>query len=107
MDFTHCGRSRSASVGEVEGHTPFLGGPCHRAVTASAAERRPSGAPPFALSSPLLRPEVLPEMARAYIGNTPCEVTIDKDLGDNWAVTVLPAAGSPGSRRGCGSRRSS
>jgi hypothetical protein len=31
-------------------------------------------------------------MARAYIGNTPCEVTIDKDLGDSWAVTVLPPA---------------
>jgi len=34
-------------------------------------------------------------MARAYIGNTPCEVTIDKDLGDTWAVTVLPPAASP------------
>jgi len=34
-------------------------------------------------------------MARAYIGNTPCEVTIDKDLGDSWAVTVLPPASSP------------
>jgi hypothetical protein len=34
-------------------------------------------------------------MARAYIGNTPCEVTIDKDLGDNWAVTVFPPAALP------------
>ncbi len=34
-------------------------------------------------------------MARAYIGNTPCEVTIDKDLGDNWAVTVLPPPAPP------------
>ena len=34
-------------------------------------------------------------MARAYIGNTPCEVTIDKDLGDSWAVTVLPPAAPP------------
>ncbi len=29
-------------------------------------------------------------MARAYIGNIPCEITADKDLGDNWAVTVVP-----------------
>ena len=34
-------------------------------------------------------------MARAYIGNTPCEVTSDKDLGDSWAVTVLPQSPSP------------
>ena len=34
-------------------------------------------------------------MARAYIGNTPCEVSIDKDLGDTWAVTVLPPPASP------------
>ena len=34
-------------------------------------------------------------MARAYIGNTPCEVTIDKDLGDSWAVTVLPPPAPP------------
>ena len=34
-------------------------------------------------------------MARAYIGNTPCEVTIDKDLGDNWAVAVLPPPAPP------------
>jgi hypothetical protein len=29
-------------------------------------------------------------MARAYIGNTPCEVFADKDLGDNWAISVIP-----------------
>jgi hypothetical protein len=29
-------------------------------------------------------------MARAYIGNTPCEVFVDKDLGDNWAISVIP-----------------
>jgi hypothetical protein len=29
-------------------------------------------------------------MARAYIGNTPCEVFADKDLGDTWAVSVIP-----------------
>jgi hypothetical protein len=29
-------------------------------------------------------------MARAYIGNTPCEVFADKDLGDNWAISVVP-----------------
>jgi hypothetical protein len=34
-------------------------------------------------------------MARAYIGNTPCEVTIDKDLGDSWAVMVIPPPASP------------
>jgi len=40
-------------------------------------------------------------MARAYIGNTPCEVTIDKDLGDSWAVTVIPPheAPVPGAQR--------
>ena len=29
-------------------------------------------------------------MARAYIGNTPCEVLADKDLGDTWAISVIP-----------------
>jgi len=29
-------------------------------------------------------------MARAYIGNTPCEVFADKDLGDTWAISVVP-----------------
>jgi len=29
-------------------------------------------------------------MARAYIGNTPCEVFADKDLGDTWAISVIP-----------------
>lgn len=29
-------------------------------------------------------------MARAFIGSTPCKVHVDKDLGDNWAVSVVP-----------------
>ena len=29
-------------------------------------------------------------MARAFIGNTECRVTADKDLGDGWAVAVRP-----------------
>ncbi len=29
-------------------------------------------------------------MARAFIGSIECQVTIDKDLGDSWAVAVLP-----------------
>ena len=29
-------------------------------------------------------------MARAFIGSVECQVQVDKDLGDNWAVTVLP-----------------
>ncbi len=36
-------------------------------------------------------------MARAYIGTTECQVTVDKDLGDNWAVAVIPP---PPSRKG-------
>jgi hypothetical protein len=35
-------------------------------------------------------------MARAYIGNTPCEVIADKDLGDNWAISVVPPKPGPG-----------
>jgi len=36
-------------------------------------------------------------MARAYIGNTPCEVHADKDLGDTWAISVVPPkSGAPG-----------
>jgi hypothetical protein len=35
-------------------------------------------------------------MAKAFIGNAECRVTVDKDLGDNWAVTVIPPAnGAP------------
>ncbi len=29
-------------------------------------------------------------MARAFIGETECQVNVDKDLGDTWAVSVLP-----------------
>ncbi len=29
-------------------------------------------------------------MARAFIGNVECQVTVDKDLGDSWAVAVVP-----------------
>ncbi len=29
-------------------------------------------------------------MARAFIGSTECRVHVDKDLGDTWAVTVIP-----------------
>ncbi len=36
-------------------------------------------------------------MARAFIGNVECQVTVDKDLGDSWAVAVIPPAPS---RRG-------
>jgi hypothetical protein len=36
-------------------------------------------------------------MARAFIGTVECQVTVDKDLGDSWAVAVLPP---PPSRKG-------
>lgn len=29
-------------------------------------------------------------MPRAFIGNIECRVTVDKDLGDTWAVAVIP-----------------
>ncbi len=29
-------------------------------------------------------------MARAFIGSVECQVTADKDLGDTWAVAVVP-----------------
>lgn len=29
-------------------------------------------------------------MARAFIGTVECQVQVDKDLGDSWAVTVVP-----------------
>lgn len=30
-------------------------------------------------------------MARAFIGSTECVVTVDRDLGEGWAVAVRPA----------------
>jgi hypothetical protein len=33
-------------------------------------------------------------MARAFIGSMECQVQVDKDLGDSWAVSVVPPAGS-------------
>lgn len=29
-------------------------------------------------------------MARAFIGNGECQITVDRDLGESWAVTVIP-----------------
>ncbi len=29
-------------------------------------------------------------MARAFIGGRECRVTVDRDLGETWAVTVIP-----------------
>lgn len=29
-------------------------------------------------------------MARAFIGTIECRVTVDRDLGETWAVTVHP-----------------
>jgi hypothetical protein len=29
-------------------------------------------------------------MARAFIGSVACQVNVDKDLGDSWAVSVVP-----------------
>lgn len=37
-------------------------------------------------------------MARAFIGNNECRVVVDKDLGDTWAVSVVPPA-RPGAPR--------
>ncbi len=34
-------------------------------------------------------------MASAKVSGVQCRVTADKDLGDSWAVAVLPPAGSP------------
>ncbi len=31
-------------------------------------------------------------MARAYVGTNECQVTVDRDLGESWAVTVIPPA---------------
>jgi len=36
-------------------------------------------------------------MARAFIGNVECQVTMDKDLGDSWAIAIIPP---PPSRKG-------
>lgn len=33
-------------------------------------------------------------MASATVGGVRCRVTADKDLGDSWAVAVVPPAGS-------------
>lgn len=35
-------------------------------------------------------------MASAFIGGVRCPVHVDKDLGDTWAVTVLPPATASG-----------
>ena len=35
-------------------------------------------------------------MARAFIRNVECRVDVDQDLGDSWAVTVVPPAPRPG-----------
>ncbi|HEY7726460.1 MAG TPA: hypothetical protein VH880_14080 [Anaeromyxobacteraceae bacterium] len=29
-------------------------------------------------------------MPRAFIGDVECQVVVDRDLGDSWAVTVVP-----------------
>ncbi len=34
-------------------------------------------------------------MARAFIGSMECRVTVDKDLGDTWAVAVIPPGSAP------------
>ena len=36
-------------------------------------------------------------MPRAFIGSIECSVAVDKDLGDSWAVSVIPP---PPARRG-------
>ena len=36
-------------------------------------------------------------MARAFIGDVECQVIVDQDLGDNWAIAVIPP---PPSRKG-------
>ena len=36
-------------------------------------------------------------MARAFIGAVECLVTVDKDLGDSWAVAVIPSGASAAS----------
>jgi hypothetical protein len=39
-----------------------------------------------------------PDMARAFVGNIECKVTVDKDLGDTWAVAVVPPPPKSGER---------
>lgn len=34
-------------------------------------------------------------MARAFIGSMECRVTVDKDLGGNWAVAVIVPSAAP------------
>jgi hypothetical protein len=29
-------------------------------------------------------------MAKAFVGGRECKVTVDRDLGESWAVTVVP-----------------
>jgi hypothetical protein len=29
-------------------------------------------------------------MARAFVGSLECQVTVDRDLGESWAITVIP-----------------
>jgi hypothetical protein len=35
-------------------------------------------------------------MAKAFIGDIECAVHADKDLGDSWAVTVVPPPAAKG-----------
>ncbi len=39
-------------------------------------------------------------MVRAFIGSTECQVTVDRDRGESWAVTVIPppVGGRPSAR---------
>jgi hypothetical protein len=37
-------------------------------------------------------------MARAFIGSVECQVHVDRDLGESWAVTVLPPEARKGER---------
>ncbi len=37
-------------------------------------------------------------MAKAFIGIIECQVTVDQDLGDSWAVTVVPPKPAKGQR---------
>lgn len=38
-------------------------------------------------------------MARAFIGSLECQVTTDRDLGESWAVAVLPPPPKKGERQ--------
>jgi len=37
-------------------------------------------------------------MARAFIGSKECQVHVDRDLGESWAVTVVPPPPGKGER---------